>query len=113
MTDIEAIKKSFAAELNQRVDAGVELAQGQAAAITLSPFILNGLAQNVDWLLRQAVHDLEFASGDDDDEDGLKISVGLTRKMVLNFAVAAKGLREFAELLQGLEAFRQEQGEAA
>ena len=102
-------------DMNQRIETAVELEQTMAACRTLTPALLNGLADNCDWLLRRCFFDLEFAdeeNDDDDDEFGgdyaLQLSPASTRKLLPYLATTAKGLRDFAELLSGLEAFRAE-----
>lgn len=98
------------AAMNQRIDTAVELEQNMAGCRLTTPEILNGLAQNCDWLLRRCLQDLELVDEDDDedDTDALQLSAASTRKLVPCLATMAKGLREFSEFLTGLDAFRAE-----
>lgn len=94
------------AAMKERVETAVELEQTMAACRTMTPELLKGLALNCDWLLRRCFADLELA--DEDEDDALHLSAANTKKLVPCLATTAKALREFAELLAGLDAFRAE-----
>lgn len=114
MTDIAAIQNRLRAGVKDNVDAAVEGTKAMASTVVITPTILSGLAQNAEWLLRMCHHDLEFLlDEDDEDEEGLTLSVKDTRKLPPHLALMAKSLREFSELLEGLETFRAGNAEAA
>lgn len=113
MIDIAAIQKRLRAGVKDNVDAAVEATKATTSAVVITPIILNGLAQNAEWLLRMCHHDLEFVLDEnDEDEEGLTLSAKDTRALAPHLALMAKSVREFAELLEGLETFRAGNAEA-
>lgn len=89
-------------QIHQAADATIDREKLMAACVTLDPTTLNGLASNAEWLLRQLALNLVFVDEDDDELD-IQLDLETARKLPQHLALIAKGLREFAELLEALE----------
>jgi hypothetical protein len=77
--------------------------RASAARMNITPTILRGLAESADLLVRSCILDIEISDdGDNDDDDGLTLPLGTTKKLVPSMAVTARALRDFAELLEAI-----------